>query len=69
MRSSGVASMSRLLPSMPTRTLVLVRLSRGSMLLQTLQSQPIIGIPWLVPVPKNVSSIAIIINIADNNDY
>jgi hypothetical protein len=29
-------------------------LSRGSSERQTAQSQPIIGTPWEVPVPKNV---------------
>src|SRR5688500_10283451 len=37
-------------------TLQRVRLSRGSVLVQVAQSQPIIGTPALVPVPRNSSS-------------
>jgi hypothetical protein len=36
-----------------TKTLVLKRLSLAFVELQTEQSQPIIGMPVLVPVPKN----------------
>ena len=35
-------------------TLLLKRLSLGSVEVQTSQSQPIMGTPLLVPVPKNV---------------
>ncbi len=37
------------------------RLSFGSVDLQTAQSQPITGTPWLVPEPKMVIFIALIL--------
>ena len=53
-RTSGDVSISRLPPGSPRSTLQRVRLSRGSVLRQTSQPQPIIGTPTLVPVPSRI---------------
>src|SRR5687768_12744704 len=56
-RRSGPASISTLVPSSPrTNSEGRRRVSRGSSDRQVLQSQPIIGTPWEVPVPRNVIS-------------
>jgi hypothetical protein len=52
---SGPVSMTNLNPSVSTITLLLNRRSIGSDDWHTSQSQPIIGTPLLVPVPRNVT--------------
>ena len=42
-------------PGSPSRTLVRLRMSRGSELVQVSQPQPTSGTPTLVPVPRNSS--------------
>ena len=49
---SGVVSITTLVSSVSINTLLLRRLSLGLVDVQTGQSQPIIGTPLLVPVPK-----------------
>lgn len=44
--------------------LVRIRRSFGSLLVHTEQSQPIMGIPWLVPVPRNVTAIVIPVSLS-----
>jgi hypothetical protein len=51
---SGPASTTRDVCSERTQMLERRRLSRVSVDVQTAQSQPIIGTPLLVPVPRNV---------------
>src|SRR4029453_6721244 len=56
-RRSGPASINTLVPASPrTNTDGRRRLSRGSSERQVLHSQPIIGTPCEVPVPRNVIS-------------
>src|SRR3954469_18559170 len=55
-RSSGVVSTSTCTSPYRMTTLGRVRWSRGSMLVQTSQAQPIIGTPALVPEPRKTSS-------------
>ena len=57
-RSSGAASTWMCSPSITTWTEARVRLSRGSVEEQTAQSQPIIGTPCDVPVPRKMTSMA-----------
>jgi hypothetical protein len=52
---SGPVSMTILRPCVSTITLLLSLRSIGSDDWQTTQSQPIIGTPLLVPVPRNVT--------------
>ncbi len=48
-------SISRLPPGRPRRAPQRVRLSRGSLLVQTAQPQPMHGTPTLVPVPSRMN--------------
>jgi hypothetical protein len=57
-RSSGVVSTSTRVSPREMTTLVRVRVSHGSVPVQTAQWQPIIGTPVLVPVPRKSSSTA-----------
>ncbi|GAC1431721.1 MAG: hypothetical protein NVSMB65_05220 [Chloroflexota bacterium] len=57
-RTSGLVSTNSVVPLLSTRTEGRVRLSRGSFERQTSQEHPIIGTPWLVPVPRSVTLIA-----------
>src|SRR5882724_9672348 len=54
-RKSGVVSMSTLFPPYSISTEGRVRRSRGSDDRQTAQSQPIVGTPMDVPLPRTVS--------------
>src|SRR5437660_958277 len=54
-RNSGAVSIRTLWVSMPTTIDGRERLSRGSVDVQTRQSQPIMGTPWLVPLPRMVT--------------
>ena len=56
MRSSGDVSMRNVPSDVRTATPVRVRLFLGSDDAQTGQWQPMIGTPWLVPVPRSTSS-------------
>ncbi len=55
MRISGVVSISRLPPGNDMSTLGRVRWFLGSLEVQTWQSQPIMGTPVDVPVPRKVN--------------